>query len=208
MIGWRVILVIPFALNCSCATPAPHPADYYIPQVPETDIGLVVDLDLLATAKLSDDNKRTGEKLLILFHSAETAFECYIEMAESSIEANEQLKEKYATTEAIVGGVAGISSPAIIFATAAVAIPIAGALYIGVGQMIQTLDIKPQLRLARDHIDEARRITHVFPDIGAAFRGLVFAPSESEAERRFKQWSAYIEGVVGRVSRFFTEPSH
>ena len=74
MTGWRVILVIPFVLNCSCATPAPHPADYYNPQVPETDIGLAVDLDLLATAKLSDDHKRTGEKLLILFHSAETAF--------------------------------------------------------------------------------------------------------------------------------------
>lgn len=206
MIHWRVVLVIPFALMCSCATRAPHPADYYSLQVPQSDIGLAVDLDLLATAKLSNDNKQTGKELLIFFHSAETALERYIEAAESSIQVNEELKEKYATTEAIVGGVAGISSPAIIFATAAVAIPIAGALYIAVGQMIQTWHVKPELRVARDHIDEARRITQVFPDIAAAFRGLVFSPTESEAERRFKQWGAYIEGVMGRIVRFFTEP--
>ena len=49
----------------------PPPAEYY-GEVPRTEMGLAVDLDLLATAKLSQDKKQVGEELLTFFHTVET----------------------------------------------------------------------------------------------------------------------------------------
>jgi hypothetical protein len=187
----------------ACATPMPPPAEYY-GEVPRTEMGLAVDLDLLATAKLSQDKKQVGEELLTFFHTVETSFENYIGALETNIGANEELKEKYAISEAIIGGVTGISSPAIIIATAAVAIPVAGAIWIAVGEAIQHFNIKPRINVARHSLDEARRITRLFPDIITAFRGLVFSDSETEADKRFKQWQAYIEHLRRIASAYFT----
>jgi hypothetical protein len=200
----KLWVYVPLALllMASCATPVPRPADYY-GEVPKTEMGLAVDLDLLATAKLSQDKRQVGEELLAFFHTAETSFENYIGALETNIGANAELKEKYAISEAVIGGVTGISSPAIIFATAAVAIPVAGAIWIAVGESIQRFNIKPRIDVARHSLDEARRITRLFPDIITAFRGLVFSSSETEADRRFMQWQAYIENLRTKASAYF-----
>jgi len=187
----------------SCATPVPPRGDFYH-EVPKTEMGLAVDLDLLATASLAQDKKRIGEELLSIFHTAETSFENYIDALDTNIAANEELKEQYALSEAVIGGLTGIASPAIIFATAAVAIPIAGAIWIAVGESIQRFDVKPKIDEANHSVDEARRITRLFPDIITAFRGLVFSDSETEADKRFKQWQAYIEHLRRIASAYFT----
>ena len=100
-------------------------------------MGLPVDLDLLATARLSQDKKRVGEEFLIFFHNCETSLTDYMDALEKNLEANEELSKKYSIVDAIVGGVAGFSSPAVIFATAAIAIPIAGAIWVAAGLTIQ-----------------------------------------------------------------------
>jgi hypothetical protein len=119
-----IILVVPWFLP-SCATPIPNTGDHYR-QVSQTYKGLQLDLDLLVTSKLSQDKKQDGEKLLNFFYSAETSLTDYIDALEKNLAANDQLKNKYTIADSIAGGLAGLSSPAIIFATAAVAIPIAG----------------------------------------------------------------------------------
>jgi len=188
----------------SCATPVPPRGDFYH-EVPKTEMGLAVDLDLLATASLAQDKKRIGEELLSIFHTAETSFENYIDALDTNIAANEELKEQYALSEAVIGGLTGIASPAIIFATAAVAIPIAGAIWIAVGESIQRFDVKPKIDEANHSVDEARRITRLFPDIITAFRGLVFSNSETEAERRFMLWQAYIENLRTKSTEYLTK---
>jgi len=188
----------------SCATPVPPRGDFYH-EVLRSEMGLAVDLDLLATANLAQDKKRIGEELLSVFHSAETSFENYIGALDTNIAANEEIKEEYAISEAVIGGVTGIASPAIIFATAAVAIPIAGAIWIAVGESIQRFDVKPKIDEAKHSVDEARRITRLFPDIITAFRGLVFSSSETEADRRFMLWQAYIENLRKKSTEYFTK---
>jgi hypothetical protein len=188
----------------SCATPVPLRGDFYH-EVPRSEIGLAVDLDLLATANLAQDKKRIGEELLSIFHTAETSFENYIGALDTNIAANEEIKEQYAISEAVIGGLTGIASPAIIFATAAVAIPIAGAIWIALGETIQRFDVKPKIDEANHSVDEARRITRLFPDIITAFRGLVFSSSETEADRRFMLWQAYIENLRKKSTEYFTK---
>jgi hypothetical protein len=197
-------LLVLFVVQTGCATPAPKALDYY-QDAPVTNIGLAVDLDLLATAKLSQERKQEGANLLRFYHRTETSLENYIEQLEHNIGANEQLREKYATTEAFVGAVGGFSSPAIIFATAAVAVPIAAAVWIVTGQIIQAQDVKPEIAEAGKRLEDAHRLEHLLPDIVTAYRGLTFADSETEAERRFKQWASYIENLRTKVTHFFTE---
>ena len=200
----RSLLAALLLMQMACATPTPNALDYF-QDAPPTNIGLAVDLDLLATAKLSQERKREGETLLRFYHRAETSLENYVEQLEHNIGANEQLREKYATTEAFVGAVGGFSSPAIIFATAAVAVPIAAAVWIVTGQIIQARDVKPEIAEAGKRLEDARRLLNLMPDIVTAYRGLAFADSDTEAERRFKQWMSYMENLKNKVSHFFAE---
>lgn len=199
---FRPLSILLLLYSASCATPAPRASDYYKPAQSD-DAGLIIDLDLLATAKLPEEKKLAGEELLRFFHSAETSLQWYIEDAEGNIELNEKLRVKYGVTDAIVGGVAGFSSPAIIFATAAVAVPIAGAIWIGVSQCVQQFVIDPEVEVAKNRLAEARRLVQLFPDTITAFRGLVFAESETEALRRFNQWQGYVESHKKKIDRFF-----
>lgn len=166
-------------------------------------MGLPVDLDLLATARLSQDKKRVGEEFLIFFHNCETSLTDYIDALEKNLEANEELSKKYSIVDAIVGGVAGFSSPAVIFATAAIAIPIAGALWVAAGLAIQNFEIEPQVKEAHKRLADARAIVQLFSDVERAFDAAVFVDSDIEAERRFKKWEVYIEALRPKVSHFF-----
>jgi hypothetical protein len=154
-------------------------------------------------AKLSESQKRSGQELLLFFHSAESSLERYIEALEKNLDANETLSKQYGTADAIVGGVAGLSSPAIIFATAAVAVPIAGALWIGIGQSVQQFQISPEIETVRERLQGARRLLQLLPDTVTAFRGLVFADTETDADRRFKHWQRYLEKIRKTVLHFF-----
>ena len=90
-------------------------------------------------------------------------------------------------------------------ATAAVAVPIAAAVWIVTGQIIQAQDVKPEIAEVGKRLEDAHRLEHLLPDITTAFRGLAFAGTETEAERRFKQWMSYIENLRPKVIRFFAE---
>ena len=197
-----VVLVVAASLCLSCVTPVPRPEEYYNP-IQQTHMGLPVDLDLLTTAKLSQDKKRVGEEFLIFFHNCETSLTDYIDALEKNLEANEELSKKYALVDSIVGGVAGLSSPAVIFATAAIAIPIAGVIWVAVGLAIQNFEIEPHIKEARKRLADARAIVQLFPDVERAFDAAVFVDSDIEAERRFKKWEVYIETLRPKVSHFF-----
>lgn len=203
-----VVLVIPLLFTMSCATPVPKAGDYQHIQVPHTHMGLPVDLDLLATAKLPEDKKRVGEELLKFFHNTETSLTEYIEALEEHLEANELLSKKYGIADSIVGGVAGFSSPAVIFATAAIAFPIAGAIWVAVGLTIQKNDLEPEIEKAKERLDQARALAQLYPDIERAFDAVVFVDSEAEAERRFRKWEAFIETLRTKVSHFFAKSVH
>ncbi len=190
-------------LLVACVPPNPRPQDYYR-EVSASDTGLTIDRDLLASAKLSEEQKHSGEELLLFFHSAESSLESYIDALEKNLETTETLGRKYGTADAIVGGVSGLSSPAIIFATAAVAVPIAGAIWIAIGQSIQQFEINPKIEKSRAHLKEARRLLDLLPDTVTAFRGLVFADTEAEATKRFRHWHRYLENVKHKVLHFFS----
>jgi ABC-type multidrug transport system fused ATPase/permease subunit len=166
-------------------------------------VGLIVDLDLLAAAELTENEKQAGAKLLRSFHAFEESIEEYIEALEENIEANERLSKKYEIAGAIAGGIAGLSSPAVIFATAAVAVPITGAVWIAVGLSIDLFDIAPEIETAKQRLEEAHRLIQLFPDTITAFRGLVFTDSSTEANKRFRQWQTYVENHRNKLSRFF-----
>ena len=76
-----------------------------------------MDIDLLSTSKLSPDNRRVAEGLPNSYYSAEHSLTEYITALEMNLDANEQLKNKYTVADSIVGGLAGLSSHAVIFAT-------------------------------------------------------------------------------------------
>lgn len=201
--GYTLLASVSLLLLVSCVTPGPKPQLYYH-EVSTDDTGLAIDRDLLASAKLSEDQKRSGEDLLLFFHSAESSLESYIDALEKNLETTETLGRKYGTADAIVGGVSGLSSPAIIFATAAVAVPIAGAIWIAIGQSIQQFKITPEIEKARAQLKDARRLLDLLPDTVAAFRGLVFADTEAEATKRFRHWHRYLENVKHKVLHFFS----
>jgi hypothetical protein len=201
LISFSILLLL---CSASCATPALRPSNYLQPAPPD-DRGLAVDLDLLASAKLPEDKKLAGEQLLLFFHASEGSLERYIRDVQGNIEANEKLRVKYGTADAIIGGVTGMTSPAILVEPAAVAIPIAGALWIIGSQIFQQSVIDPEIERARKHLEEARQLLQLFPDTSSAFRGMVFAGSETEALRRFSQWQAYVESYKKKVDHFFSE---
>ena len=106
----RCVLFIPLLFIMSCATPVPKAGDYY-QQVPQSYLGLHVDIDLLSTSKLSQDNRRVAEELLNSYYSAEHSLTEYITALEMNLDANEQLKNKYTIADSIVGGLVGFSCP-------------------------------------------------------------------------------------------------
>lgn len=200
-----VVLLVPVFLVTSCATSVPKADDYYR-DIPQTDTRLELDMDLLTSSELSQDKKQAGERLVHFFHTAETSLRDYTDALEKSLDINEALKSKYGTVDAVVGGVAGLSSISVIFATAAVAVPIAGAVWIGVGLSIQQFDIQPQLTQGRKTLDEAHDLARLFPDVRVAFRAVVFADSNNQADRRFKVWQVHMEDLKKKVSHFFSKP--
>jgi hypothetical protein len=106
-----------------------------------------------------------------------------------------------------VGGIAGLSSIAVIFSTAAIAVPIAGVVWIGVSQYIQHYEIDPQIKKTGHRIAEAEGLLKLFPDVEKVFDGLAFAETHDEAHRRFKKWGAYVNDLEARTARFFAKSS-
>jgi len=201
----RCVLFVPLLFIMSCATPVPHAGDYY-QQVPQSYLGLHVDIDLLSTSKLSQDNRRVAEELLNSYYSAEHSLTEYITALEMNLDANEQLKNKYTVADSIVGGLAGLSSIGVIFTTAAIAAPVAGVVWIGVGLTIQHVNIGPEIEEARRRLNEAQRLAQIFPEVRRAFRAVVFADSDVDADRRFKIWNVFSENLKIKVLHFFAKP--
>lgn len=201
----RCVLFFPLLFVLSCATPVPKASDHY-QQVSQTDMGLSVDLDLLATAKLSEDKKRLGKELLNVLNSSENSLTDHVDALERNLEANEKLSKKYAIADAIVGGLAGLSSIGVIFTTAAIAAPVAGVVWIGVGLTIQHVNIGPEIEEARRRLNEAQRLAQIFPEVRRAFRAVVFADSDVDADRRFKIWNVFSENLKIKVLHFFAKP--
>ncbi|MGQ0810976.1 MAG: hypothetical protein ACT4OO_07110 [Nitrospiraceae bacterium] len=205
---WVIVVSVPLIFSLSCATSVPKPGAYYTyqHQLPETHMGLPVNLDLLATAKLPQDEKRDAEKLLIFFHTCQVSLTEYIESLERNLEANERLSKKYGVADSIIGGLSGLASTAVLVAAAAIAAPIAGAIWVAVGLSIQQFDIEPRVKEARHRLEEARALAQTFPDIERAFDAVVFVDSETEALKRFKKWETYIETLQVRASHVFARP--
>jgi len=94
------MLSIPLLL--SCATPVPLAADYYH-QVPQSDLGLAVDLDFLSTAKLSPEKRLTGEELIKCYHSSEDSLTGHVKAVRMNLDANEEPSRKYSIADAVKG---------------------------------------------------------------------------------------------------------
>lgn len=169
-------------------------------------VGLYLDLDLLRTSRLSQDQQQLGEKFLNFFYLVEISLADYIDALEKNLAANDQLKNKYTIADSLVGGLAGLSAPSVILATAAVAVPIAGAIWVGVGLSIQQFDVEPQIEEGRRRLAEANALAQHLPDVEKAFDAVAFADSDEEADRRFKKWQVLIEDLKKKTSRFFAQP--
>ncbi|OGW64243.1 MAG: hypothetical protein A3H49_07470 [Nitrospirae bacterium RIFCSPLOWO2_02_FULL_62_14] len=191
-------------LLVSCATPPPKAGDYRR-QVPSDYLGLVVDSDLLSTSRLDSEDKAVAQELLKTYYNTEYSLRVYIEALEANLAENERLGNEYTTAEAIVGGIAGLSSIGVIYATAAIAVPIAGVLWIGASQYIQHYEIDPQIKKTDRQLVEAQRLLTLFPDVEKLFNALAFAETYSEVHRRFIKWSAYVKNLEERTSRFFAK---
>lgn len=204
MVPRTILLGILGLLLAACATPSPSASDYHH-QVPADYLGLVVDSDLLSTSRLDSEDKAAAQELLKTYYSTEYSLRVYIEALEASLAENERLSKEYTTAEAIVGGIAGLSSIGVIYATAAIAVPIAGVLWIGVSQYIQHYEIDPQIKKTDRQLVEAQRLLSLFPDVEKLFNALAFAETYSEVHRRFIKWSAYVKNLEERTSRFFAK---
>jgi hypothetical protein len=188
----------------SCATPAPKASDYQHP-VPSDYLGLVVDIDLLGTSRLDSEDKTAAQELLKTYYNTEYSLRTYIEALEANLAANEQLSKKYSTAEAFVGGIAGLSSIGVIFATAAIAVPVAGVIWIGTSQYIQHYEIDPQIKRTDRQLVEAQSLLRLFPDVEKIFDGLAFSETYDEAHRRFTKWAAYVKTLETRTAKFFAK---
>jgi len=191
-------------LLAACATP-PHIAGDYHRQVPADYLGLVVDSDLLTTSRLDSEDKAVAQELLKIYYDAEYGLRAYADALEKNLGANEQLSKDYSTAEAFVGGIAGLSSIGVIYATAAIAVPIAGVIWIGASQYIQHYEIDPQIKKTERQLAEAEGLLKLFPDVEKVFDGLAFAETYEEAHRRFTKWAAYVKNLEERTSRFFAK---
>lgn len=207
MTGLPVALVCALGLALTaCAAPLPKASDYQR-QAPQDYLGLAVDSDLLTTSRLDQEDKHAAQELLKTYYSTEYSLEAYEDALEANLGANDQLGRKYSTAEAFVGGVAGLSSIGVIFATAAIAVPVAGVIWIGASQYIQHYDIDPQIKKAERKLTEVEGLLKLFPDIEKIFNGLVFSETYDEAHRRFKKWAAYVKDLEARTARFFAKSS-
>jgi hypothetical protein len=203
--GLRIALACALGLAlAACATPLPKASDYQR-QAPADYLGLMVDSDLLNTSRLDQEDRHTAHELLKTYYSTEYSLRAYSDALEANLNANEQLGKKYTTAEAIVGGVAGLSSIGVIFATAAIAVPVAGVIWIGTSQYIQHYDIDPQIKKAERHLAEAQEFGKLLPDIEKIFDGLVFSETYEEAHRRFKKWAVYVKTLEERTAKFFAK---
>lgn len=193
-------------LLASCATPLPKASDYQR-QVPADYLGLTVDTDLLDTSRLDSEDKISAQELLKTYYNTEYSLRSYIEALETSLGENEQLTKDYSTTDAYVGAVSGLSSIGVIFATAVVALPVTGVVWIAVSQYIQQYTIDPQIKKTEHRLAEAEALLKLFPDVEKIFDGLAFAENYSEAHRRFAKWAVYVKTLEVRTAKFFAKAS-
>lgn len=191
-------------LLAACAAPAPKAGDFQRP-VPPDYLGLMVDTDLLSTSRLDTEDKHAAQELLKTYYSTEYSLRTYIEALEANLAGNEHLGKKYSTAEAFVGGIAGLSSIGVIFATAAIAVPITGVVWIGVSQYIEHYEIDPQIKKTERQLAEAERLLKLFPDVEKIFDGLAFSETYDEAHRRFAKWAVYVKTLEARTAKFFAK---
>jgi len=205
--GLRVALLCALGLVLmACTAPLPKASDYQR-QAPQDYLGLAVDTDLLNTSRLDQEDRHSAQELLKTYYGAEYSLEAYMGALEKNLGANEHLSKEYSTAEAFVGGVAGLSSIGVIFSTAAIAVPIAGVIWIGVSQYIQHHEIDPQIKKTEHRLAEVEALLKLFPDVEKIFDGLAFAETYDEAYRRFKKWGAYVNDLEARTARFFAKSS-
>ena len=188
----------------SCATPAPKAGDYQR-SVPPDYLGLMVDTDLLSTSRLDSEDKIAAQELLKIYYNTEYSLRTYIEALEANLGENEQLTKDYSTADAYVGAVSGLSSIGVIFATAAIAAPVTGVVWIAISQYIQQYKIDPQIKRTDRQLTEAQALLHLFPDIEKIFDGLAFSETYDEAHRRFKKWAVYVKTLEARTAKFFAK---
>ena len=188
----------------SCATPAPRASDYQH-FVPPDYLGLTVDTDLLSTSRLDSEDKAAAQELLKTYYNTEYSLRTYIEALEGNLAENEHLSKEYTTAEAIVGGIAGLSAIGVIYATAAIAVPVAGVIWIGASQYIQHYEIDPQIKKTERQLAGAEALLKLFPDVEKIFDGLVYAETYDEAHRRFKKWAVYVKTLEVRTAKFFAK---
>jgi len=191
-------------LLAACAAPAPKVGDFQRP-VPPDYLGLMVDTDLLSTSRLDSEDKITAQELLKTYYNTEYSLRTYIEALEANLAGNEHLGKKYSTAEAFVGGIAGLSSIGVIFATAAIAVPVTGVIWIGASQYIQHYEIDPQIKKTERQLAEAERLLKLFPDVEKIFDGLAFSETYDEAHRRFTKWAVYVKTLEARTVKFFAK---
>lgn len=203
----RTVLLGMFGLLlASCVAPLPKASDFQR-QVPTDYLGLAVDTDLLDTSRLDSEDKIAAQELLKIYYGTEYSLRSYIEALEANLDANEQLSKKYSTAEAFAGGIAGLSSIGVIFATAAIAVPVTGVVWIGISQYIQHYDIEPQIKKAEHKFTEVEALLKLFPDVEKIFDGLVFSETYDEAHRRFTKWATYVKTLEARTAKFFAKVS-
>jgi hypothetical protein len=190
----------------ACATPVPKSGDYQR-SVPMDYLGFMVDTDLLNTSQLDAERKPTAQGLLKTYYNIEYSLSAYIEALENSLGGNEQLTKDYSTADSFVGAVAGLSSIGVIFATAAVAAPVTGVVWIVVSQYIQHYHIDPQIRKTERQLEEAQSLLRLLPDVEKLFNGLAYAENAPEAQRRFQKWAAYVINLDERSAKFFARTS-
>jgi len=190
----------------ACAAPL-HRAGDYQRQVPPDYLGLMVDSDLLTTSQLDQEDRNTAQELLKIYYSTEYSLRAYMDALEDSLAKNEQLTKDYSTADAYVGAVSGLSSIGVIFATAVIALPITGVVWIATSQYIQQYKIDPQIKKTERQLAEAEALLKLFPDVEKVFDGLVFAETYQEARRRLTKWEAYVRNLETRTARFFAKSS-
>ncbi len=205
--GLRIALAYALGLALmACAAPLPKASDYQR-QVPQDYLGLMVDSDLLTTSRLDQEDRNSAQELLKSYYGAEYSLRAYADALEKNLGANEKLGKDYSTAEAFVGGIAGLSSIGVIFATAAIAVPVTGVIWIGVSQYIQHYEIDPQIKKTERQLAEAEGLLKLFPDVEKIFDGLAFAETYDEAHRRFMKWAAYVKNLEEKTARFFAKSS-
>lgn len=202
----KLVFVIGFVfLLSSCATIAPLASSYYT-EVPSSKEQLKKDIELISLSLISKSDKIFAEKILFEYYAYKTSLNNMVTGNDIILSKNYKLNNIYSTTNAIVGGVGGLSALATLLASWTVIVPVATGVWDLVGLGIQKYNIKPEIEKGEKLRALYLQNNGKFDTAREYFEKFVLNSNKKEAVKYYNLWKEETEKVLKEVSPIFERP--